>query len=169
MMRRAGASEVLIRRAMSRIVKTAQRLYARRCPSLARKTCPGARRLLARLQQRGVLLGLATGNCTRIGWKKLERAGLKRYFRFGAFGEMSADRAGLVRLAIRRARRQGWIAAQARIFLVGDTPSDVRAAQANGVAAIAVATGISSAQELAAAAPDVLLADLRAFKLRLVL
>ena len=54
-------------------------------------------------------MGLVTGNLTRIGWWKLERAGLRRYFRFGAFGEMARNRAGLARLALRRARQEGWI------------------------------------------------------------
>lgn len=126
------------------------------------------RRLLERLQRRGILMGLVTGNLTRIGWKKVERAGLKRYFRFGAFGEMSADRAGLVRLAVRQARRAGWIDRHTRIGLVGDSPNDVRAAQANRILAIAVATGISGPDELASLSPDVLLKDLHAFRLRML-
>jgi phosphoglycolate phosphatase-like HAD superfamily hydrolase len=168
MMRRAGATQALIRRALPEIVQDAQRRYVRRCPSLKRKTCPGARRLLERLRRRGILMGLVTGNLTRIGWKKVGRAGLKQYFRFGAFGEMSADRAGLVRLAIREARRAGWIERDARICLVGDSPNDVRAAQANRIVSIAVATGISSCEELAGLSPDVLLPDLRAFPLRML-
>jgi phosphoglycolate phosphatase-like HAD superfamily hydrolase len=168
MMRNAGAAEALIRGAMPRILETAGRIYARTVPSLKRKTCPGVRALLGRLARRGVLLGLVTGNVPRIGWKKLERAGLKQYFRFGAFAGMRPDRAGLVRLAIRQARRAGWIDAGARIALVGDTPADVRAAQANGITAIAVATGISSAEELASQAPDLLLEDLRALRLKML-
>jgi phosphoglycolate phosphatase len=168
MMRRAGASKALIRRALPQILQDAQSRYLRRCPSLKRKTCPGVRRLLERLQRRGVLMGLVTGNLTRIGWKKVERAGLKRYFRFGAFGEMSANRAGLVRLAVRQARRAGWIDRHTRIGLVGDSPNDVLAAQANRILAIAVATGISSPEELASLSPDALLKDLHAFRLRML-
>jgi phosphoglycolate phosphatase-like HAD superfamily hydrolase len=123
------------------------------------------RLLLRRLQQRGVLLGLVTGNLTRIGWKKLERAGLKPYFRFGAFGEMAKDRAGLARLAIRHARAQGWIAKGTPIALVGDAPSDIVAAQRNGIRSIAVHTGISSRDDLLAYAPDLLLEDLRGLTL----
>jgi phosphoglycolate phosphatase-like HAD superfamily hydrolase len=123
------------------------------------------RHLLRRLQQRGVLLGLVTGNLTRIGWKKLERAGLKPYFRFGAFGEMAKDRAGLARLAIRHARAQGWIAKGTPIALVGDAPSDIVAAQRNGIRSIAVHTGISSRDDLLAYAPDLLLEDLRGLTL----
>ena len=79
--------------------------------------------MLDRLSRRDILLGLVTGNLTRIGWHKLHRAGLRRYFRFGAFGEMAATRAGLARLAIREARSRGWIARDAPISLVGDSPT----------------------------------------------
>jgi len=169
MLANAGAAPSLIRRAMPQIIARAQALYVRRCPNLARKVCPGARRLLGHLRRRGVVIGLVTGNLTRIGWKKLECAGLKSYFRLGAFGEMSKDRSGLVRLAIRQARRRGWIDGGARICLVGDAPADIQAARANGIRSIAVATGISSPEELASLSPDLLLADLRSLRLKMVL
>jgi phosphoglycolate phosphatase len=166
MLRDAGASQAFIRRAMPEIVRRAQQIYVRGVPNLERKTCPGVRSLLRRLHLQGVLLGLVTGNLTRIGWKKLERAGLKPYFRFGAFAEMARDRAGLVRLAIRQARAQGWIARGAPVALVGDAPSDIVAAQRNGIRSIAVHTGISSRGELLAYAPDLLLEDLRGLTLK---
>jgi phosphoglycolate phosphatase len=165
MLRDAGVSPAAIRRHMPEIVRRAQQIYVRNVPNLQRKTCPGVRHLLRRLQQRGVLLGLVTGNLTRIGWKKLERASLKPYFRFGAFGEMARDRAGLARLAIRHARAQGWIAKGAPIALVGDAPSDIIAAQRNGIRSIAVHTGISTRDDLLVYAPDVLLEDLRGLTL----
>lgn len=161
MLRQAGAPASLIRRAMPEIQRHAQAIYVRTCPDLTRKTCPGVRRLLATLEARGVTMGLVTGNLTRIGWKKLERAGLRRYFRFGAFGEMSRTRAGLVRLALAEARRQGWLGRGEPVSLIGDAPADVEAAKANRIRAVAVATGITPKQELAALAPDLLLDDLR--------
>jgi phosphoglycolate phosphatase-like HAD superfamily hydrolase len=165
MLERAGLGPRAARRALPAIVEKAQGLYQRRCPDLRKRVCPGARMVLWRLFRRGVPAGLVTGNLTRIGWKKMERAGLKRYFRFGAFAERAKDRAGLVRLAILEARRHGWIARDARVSLVGDHPNDILAARANGVQSIAVATGLSSAEELAAHAPDLLLADLRSLRL----
>jgi phosphoglycolate phosphatase-like HAD superfamily hydrolase len=164
MMLDGGATQAQIRRAMPEVVQRAQALYVRRVPDLQRKTCPGARALLGRLQRRGILLGLVTGNLTRIGWKKLERAGLKEFFRFGAFGEMARDRAGLARMAIREARGKGYINRHTPISLVGDAPSDILAAKANGIRAIAVYTGISSKDELAVHNPDLLLEDLRALR-----
>ena len=89
MMRRAGASRSQISSAMPEIMRQAERWYLRMCPPLQDKHCPGVTPMLDRLTRRGILLGLVTGNLTRIGWRKLERAGLREYFRFGAFAEMA--------------------------------------------------------------------------------
>ena len=164
MLREAGASAALIRRHMPALVELAQRLYTRSCPDLRAKVCPGARMLLYKLWRRGVPTGLVTGNLTRIGWKKMERAGLKRYLRFGAFAELARDRAGLVDIAIRHARRERWIDRHSPIALIGDHPNDIRAARANGVRSIAVATGVIGAEELATHTPDILVPDLRALE-----
>ncbi|HEV2201351.1 MAG TPA: HAD family hydrolase [Bryobacteraceae bacterium] len=165
MLRAAGASEAAIRRAMPAIVREAQGIYVRTCPDLRRHVCPGARLLLYKLARRGVPVGLVTGNLTRIGWTKMERAGLRHYFRYGAFAELARDRAGLVRIAVAHARRSGWIERHSPVALIGDHPNDVRAARANGVRAIAVGTGLIGQEELARAEPDVLVPDLRALKL----
>ena len=169
MMLDAGATPAAARRAMPEVIQSAQAMYVRRVPDLQKKLCPGARALLGRLERRGVLLGLVTGNLTRIGWKKLERAGLKEFFRFGAFGEMARDRAGLARLAIRQARAAGHINRRTPVSLVGDAPSDILAAKANGIRAIAVYTGISSQDELAVHHPDLLLETLRRLRLEMVM
>lgn len=164
MMTNAGASTGTIQRNMAEIVEQAQRMYVRSVPDLRKRICPGVRRLLYNLNRRRIPLILVTGNLTRIGWKKLEQAGLKHHFWFGAFAEMAADRAGLVRIAIETARDRGWIGAGAPIWLIGDAPSDIIAAQANGVKVVAVHTGISTRDELALHSPDLLLEDLRCLK-----
>lgn len=156
-----GWSEARARRAMPAIARKAEALFARRCPPLERRVCPGVRQFLYRLHRRGVVRGLVTGNLSRIGWKKMDRAGLRAHFTFGAFAEMGPTRAALVGLALREARKQGWIGPRTPVFLVGDHMNDVRAAQANGVRSIAVATGPASREQLAACGPDVLLDDLR--------
>jgi phosphoglycolate phosphatase len=166
MLRNAGASSAQIRRDMPAMMEHAQRIYIRRCPDLRTKVCPGARMLLYRLSRRGsVTTGLVTGNLTRIGWKKMERAGLRQYLQFGAFAERARDRAGLVRIAVRQARKEGWIDAASPISLIGDHPNDINAAKANGVRSIAVATGLVGAAELAGHSPDVLVPDLRALSM----
>ena len=169
MLSNAGVSPTRIRRHMPAMVASAQSIYVRNCPDLRRRVCPGARMLLYKLWRRGIPAGLVTGNLSRIGWKKMERAGLKQYFRFGAFAELAADRAGLVRIAVRYARRQGWIDSSSPVALIGDHPNDIRAARANGVRSIAVATGLVSAEELAGHSPDVLMPDMRSLSLEMLL
>lgn len=169
MMRRAGATRAAIRAAMPEVIRAAERHYRRVCPPLDRRHCPGAAATLARLEKRGLLLGLVTGNLTRIGWRKLERAGLKQFFRFGAFGETARTRAALVRSAIGEARRNNWIARGAPVSLVGDAPADVIAARRNRIRSIAVRTGITPPEELEAECPGVLLENLRALRLDMVL
>jgi phosphoglycolate phosphatase len=168
MMTRAGMKPAAIRRAMPEVMEHAQKIYIRTSPVLERKVCPGVRRVLGRLQRRGAVIGLVTGNLTRIGWRKMERAGLRSYFRYGAFAELAKDRAGLVRIAIRQARREKWIKRDSSISLIGDHPNDVRAARANGIQAIAVATGLVSIDELRSHSPDVLLPDLRSLTLEML-
>jgi phosphoglycolate phosphatase-like HAD superfamily hydrolase len=168
MMRRVGARAVEIRSAMPEILRAAERYYLRVCPALHDKHCPGVQPLLERLSRRGNLLALVTGNLTRIGWRKLERAGLRKYFRFGAFGEMARNRAGLVRLAIRHARVAGWVARESPVSLIGDAPQDILAARANRIRAISVNTGITPLAELQALEPDVLLPNLRQLRLPMI-
>jgi phosphoglycolate phosphatase len=169
MMKAAGAPAREIRQAMPEILRAAEAYYLRVCPTLTDKHCPGVVPVLERLARRGVLLGLVTGNLTRIGWRKLDRAGLKSYFRFGAFGEMASNRAGLARLALRHARDNGWIAREAPVSLIGDAPQDIEAARANRLRAISVKTGITPPGELEQLQPDVLLRDLRELRLRMVM
>lgn len=161
MMTQAGMKPRAIRQAMPAVVDRAQSIYVRTVPGLERKVCPGVRPVLRKLDQRGAVIGLVTGNLTRIGWRKMERAGLRPYFRFGAFAELAKDRAGLVRIAIRQARAEKWIGRASRISLIGDHPNDVRAAKANGIHSVAVATGLVSIEELRSHSPDMLLPDLR--------
>lgn len=168
MLRRAGATEREIREAAPEVIRRAQSLYARRCPNLERKTCPGVRGALRRLERAGVALGLVTGNLTRIGWKKMERAGLKEFFRVGAFGEMAAERAELVRMARAEAVGRGLAAHGATVSFVGDAPNDILAAQAAGVRSIAVLTGVRPRAELEAYSPDILLEDLRELRVEMV-
>jgi phosphoglycolate phosphatase len=163
MLLRAGLSRAAIARAMPAIHQEAERVYRRTCPDIRRRTCPGVRSLLHRLTRRHIPLALVTGNLTRIGWKKLECAGLAHYFAFGAFAEMAKTRGGLARLAIRTARAQGAINKDAVIALIGDAPSDIAAARENGIRSIAVSTGISTADDLREHSPDVLLPDLTHF------
>ncbi|MES1260637.1 MAG: HAD family hydrolase, partial [Acidobacteriota bacterium] len=168
MLQAAGFDLARIQTVLPAIFAAAEDAYLSSVPDLSDKFCPGVPPLLAELQTRHVPLALVTGNLTRIGWRKLERAGLHRYFRFGAFGEMAPTRGGLARLAIERARREGLIGPRTRITLIGDAPQDVRAAQENGIQSVAVRTGITPAGDLEACLPDHLIDDLTQFNLSII-
>ncbi len=159
MLARAGIQEAAARGAMNKLQSAAEEYYLQICPDLRHATCPGVRPLLERLRRKRVPLALVTGNFTRIGWRKLERAGLNQYFQFGAFAEMAKTRAGLAAIAARK------LGAQNTVYLVGDAPSDIEAARANGFTAVSVYTGVSGREELAALEPDYLLRNLRWFRL----
>lgn len=161
MLRDAGASPTRIRTAMPRLVVQAQALYAECCPDLRGKVCPGVRPLLKTITRRGLRAGLVTGNLSAIGWTKVEKAGIKVHFTFGAFAEQGKDRATLAARAIAQARRNRWITPDSRIVLFGDHENDILAAKANSIRSVAVATGLSGAAALSQLQPDFLLQDLR--------
>jgi phosphoglycolate phosphatase len=169
MLETAGADAESIQQCMTETVKLAQRIYTSSTVDLRRKVCPGVRVALRRLQVARIPMGLVTGNLTAIGWRKMEAAGLTRYFRFGAFAEQAHTRAELVAIALRHARRGGWLGRDTRVSLVGDHPNDIRAAKLNGIRSIAVATGVVPRAELVAHRPDVLLPDLRCLRVETVL
>ena len=161
MLTKAGATPAFAKKHMAALVGEAQNIYVRTCPDLRSKVCPGARGLLYKLARRNFPAALVTGNLTQIGWRKMERAGLRHYFSFGAFAELAKDRAGLARIAIQHARAQGWIDRSSPIALIGDHPNDIRAARANNIRAISVGTGVIGLDELAQHSPDVLVEDMR--------
>ncbi|MCD6414741.1 MAG: HAD hydrolase-like protein [Candidatus Diapherotrites archaeon] len=121
----------------------------------------GVRELLKTLQREGTMLGLVTGNLKPIAKRKLEGVNLWSYFKVGAFGSDSPNRADLVRLAVERAKEEGF--KPGKIFVVGDTIRDVEAAKNSGVRnikTIAVATGDCSPEDLRKAGADFVFEDL---------
>jgi phosphoglycolate phosphatase len=168
MLRRAGVSSSQIRDSLPAIERAAAGYYLRVCPPIGDRLCPGVPAALAKLQRHGALLGLVTGNLTRIGRHKLERAGLGSYFAFGAFGDMAPNRAALVALAIAEARRRGWTGERVQISMIGDAPADILAARRNRIRSIAVRTGITPPRELESLAPDFLLPSLSHLRLRML-
>ena len=123
---------------------------------------PGIAELLVHLASRDdVAIGLLTGNVRAGAQVKLGYFGLHHYFAFGGFGDHHLDRDDVAReaLDVVRQRLNGSVNLE-RIWVVGDTPLDIRCARSIGVRAVAVATGWHSLDELAEHQPDLLLADL---------
>lgn len=119
---------------------------------------PGVHPLLNSLrEQKGHLPGLLTGNLEITSNIKLVSAGIDvSQFLLGAFGDESADRRDLPPLAIKRASAlMGEDLTTA--LVVGDTPGDIDCAHANGLSAMAVATGPFTVEELASHNPEYLL------------
>jgi phosphoglycolate phosphatase-like HAD superfamily hydrolase len=125
------------------------------------RVLPGVVELLERLRAREVALGLLTGNVRAGARIKLGHFGLFERFAFGGFGDRHHDRDDVAREALAEARRHcpGPVRAE-RVWVVGDTPLDVRCARAIGARAVAVVTGWHGHDELAASGPDLLLDDL---------
>ena len=113
---------------------------------------PGIAAVLAHLEAKGAVLGVATGNLERIGRAKLARAGVLEWFDFGGYSDAFETRREVFQAALARAR--GLAGADASVCVVGDTPEDVRAAKACGLPVIAVATGVFSYEELGAEGPE---------------
>jgi phosphoglycolate phosphatase len=116
---------------------------------------PGVEAVLMHLERRGALLGLGTGNLEKIGWLKVENAGLRSWFTFGGFSDRFEDRADMIAHGVEQARailqtsaENGAADAAETICVVGDTPWDIDAARANGLPTIAVATGRYGFDEL---------------------
>ncbi len=124
--------------------------------------CPGVRELLAALQPRpGTVLGLLTGNVRVGAKKKLGHFGLWDYFVCGGFGDEHSDRDDVARSALAEVRAHlGRDVDTSDVWVIGDTPLDVKCARAIGARAIAVATGWHAVEELAACQPDHLFEDL---------
>ena len=123
---------------------------------------PGVEPLLSALDGRESFhLALLTGNYEPAAQIKLAHFGLAQYFSWGTFGEESASRDDLGRIAMTRAReRRVPSRALERAVVIGDTPHDIACARAAGVRILAVATGFYSVDELIASGADVALPDL---------
>ena len=113
---------------------------------------PGVPEVLTHLRARGAVLGVATGNLEAIGRLKLAHCGLLKMFAFGGYSDAYEYRREVFGGALAKAREL--TGADGAICVVGDTPEDVRAARANGLDVVAVATGIYSFEELLVEAPD---------------
>ena len=131
-------------------------------PQLEGCVLPGVAEILERMHGRDDrVLGLLTGNLRRGAELKLRRYGLWDYFEIGAFADDHHDRNELGPFARTRAcERHRFDFPPSAIDVIGDTPHDIACGKAFGARTIAVATGSSSYDELAAHRPDFVFEDL---------
>lgn len=115
----------------------------------------GIAELLPRLVEKGILLGIVTGNIEPAAHIKLARGDLDRFFGFGGYGSDSRDRTELTKKALERG---GSVAGHplnpAETIAIGDTPRDVRAGHGAGIRVVGVATGSYAMDELTDAGAD---------------
>jgi phosphoglycolate phosphatase-like HAD superfamily hydrolase len=149
-----GEFEARLPRALDLMCSEVERNAGRIQPEL----CPCIPEMLADLVSKGKLLGVVTGNLERIGWRKLMRAGIRKYFQFGSFSDHHERREDIFRHGIEQAHKLR--GPDARVCFVGDTPSDIRAAAHLGLPVIAVATGIYSREQLTEHHPSVCVSSL---------
>lgn len=133
---------------LERMVSRYEDMLPSTLPSKKGRVLPNVREILDALDDRAdVRSYLLTGNTRRGARAKLTHYDLIKYFSDGAFAEDQGLRATIATRAIELARRSGEIELQ-RVFVIGDTPHDVEAANAIGVRTIAVATGGYTVEEL---------------------
>lgn len=152
-LRLAGYPESYFEAHADEILRTMGEIVTEKREKLDLEILPGVRETLAHLTAQGAVLGLATGNVEAIGWAKMERLGIRSFFRFGGFSDHFLDRNQLVGHAAELARQRA--GAQATVCVVGDTPRDIAAARANDLPVIAVATGRYDETTLRAFEPEI--------------
>ncbi len=116
--------------------------------------------------QPNVRLGLLTGNLPAAAQLKLTHYQLDHYFfsdgkAVGGFGDQQLDRDDVARDALAHVRKTLVPDILAKdIWIIGDTPNDVRCARAIGANVLAVATGRYHRAELHDCQPDLTVANL---------
>jgi phosphoglycolate phosphatase-like HAD superfamily hydrolase len=128
---------------------------------LGGRILPGIAALLSHLsEQPEVQLGLLTGNFREGAALKLRHFAIEHHFHFGGFGDEHHDRDDVAREALADANRHLRRKVDpGRVWVLGDTPADVRCARAIGANVVAVATGIFDCPTLQTTRPDLLLKD----------
>ncbi|MCI0383644.1 HAD family hydrolase [Streptomyces sp. CNQ085] len=124
---------------------------------------PGVRDALKAVSvQDGWVPSILTGNIAANARVKLSAFDLDPLLDLsvGAYGADALQRPDLVAVARERARLLRGVRSDVPVVLVGDTPRDVESALTTGSGIVAVASGIHSAEELAAAGAPAVLPDL---------
>jgi phosphoglycolate phosphatase-like HAD superfamily hydrolase len=150
----AGLPQDLINGKLEQVFDAYCRIYPQIAQGYSIEACPGAAQLLDMLakevQEGKMTLGLLTGNLERIAYAKLHAVGIDTgVFELGAFGSDGRDRITLAQVARGRASRVLGSEIQGEdIVIIGDTPHDIRCAQAIGARVIVTSTGRYSLREL---------------------
>lgn len=116
--------------------------------SYKKRLIPEAVDLIKKLKEKGIFIGLLTGNFKTMAFRKLKISGIDYLFDFGLFGEMAEDRNELAGLVFKKAKQHfGINFLPEDIFIIGDTIHDIKCGKAIGGVTIGVATGFSSSKK----------------------
>lgn len=121
---------------------------------------PGVKKLLEKLKDNDVLMGLVTGNLEAIARGKMKKLNIDHYFKIGGFGDENISRTELVKIAIKKAQSNFDFIFSNNVYLFGDAPQDMKAAKEAGIKAIGVTTGIYTKKQLENAVADKVINDL---------
>lgn len=125
-----------------------------------RHIMPGIQESLDLFGDRGITIGLLTGNLEKGAKIKLSPFGIFDYFNSGAFGSDHEDRNELLPIAIEKYKKQGLEFSPKDCYVIGDTPRDVQCAKVHGAYCIAVATGPYSVDDLRNTEADIVFESL---------
>ena len=118
----------------------------------------GVEKLLTKLSKnKGLLIGLGTGNLKEGAILKLDPSGLLEYFSFGGYGCDSHHRCDVLRKAVERAEKMAKTKIKpGEVYVIGDTHLDVLAAKEAGYHPGAVLDGFGDAREIQKSGPEIL-------------
>lgn len=118
------------------------------------RVLPSVREILTALSEQGAVSLLLTGNSRKGAEVKMRKFGLDSFFDFNrsAFCEHSHSREDVAGRALLSVQMMT-AAESARVYVIGDTPHDVRCGKNIGAYTIGVATGTFTETELAEHAP----------------
>jgi phosphoglycolate phosphatase len=156
-----GWTDKQIETNMPHLLEELERVHKRSFQKGSMKLLPGVSELLNSLREKGVTLGLVTGNVQSVAKRKLEDVGIWQYFSAGGgFGnDPHAKRTDLIDVAI---DKTGFANARNSVYIIGDTPRDISAAQEAGIRhSIGVANGFRKTQELIDAGAEIVLEDFK--------
>lgn len=135
-------------------------VYGQRLPLCLNKknghVMSGVKEFLERSSlNKGCFHMLLTGNILSGAKAKLEYYGLAKYFpKMGAFSDGMTSREEIAEKAFKIAQDKFKLKDVEQMYVIGDTPYDIRCGKAVGAKTIAVATGKYSVADLAKWCPD---------------
>lgn len=116
---------------------------------------PGIKQILNNLKkEKNIVLGVLTGNLSKVGMLKLKRFNLDKYFKVFGFGDNAKNRNDLIKKTVKNNYK--------KVFVIGDTPHDINCGKYIKATTIAVATGPYSTKQLKSA--DYVFKDFKDYK-----